>query len=46
MNTIIDSDRVLVMEAGRVLEFAPPDELIADPSTEFYSLVNENISTN
>lgn len=45
MNTIIDSDRVLVMEAGRVLEFAPPDELLADSTSEFYSLVNESSST-
>ena len=42
MNTIIDSDRVLIMNAGNVLEFAPPNELLEDSTSEFYALVNEN----
>ncbi|XP_059619578.1 probable multidrug resistance-associated protein lethal(2)03659 isoform X2 [Phlebotomus argentipes] len=28
LNTVMDSDRVLVMDAGRVVEFAPPYELL------------------
>ena len=45
MNTIIDSDRVLIMNAGNVLEFAPPNELLEDSTSEFYALVNENSAT-
>ncbi|XP_078671973.1 ATP-binding cassette sub-family C member 10-like [Branchiostoma floridae x Branchiostoma belcheri] len=41
-NTIMDSERVLVMSAGRVVEFASPQELLADSTTIFYSLVHKN----
>eukprot|EP00937_MAST-01D_sp_MAST-1D-sp2_P000725 g725.t1 len=42
INTIIDSDRVLVMERGRVAELAPPRELLADPRSLFHALVHEH----
>ncbi|GAB0088842.1 probable multidrug resistance-associated protein lethal(2)03659 [Sergentomyia squamirostris] len=29
LNTVMDSDRVLVMDSGRVVEFAPPYELLS-----------------
>ena len=45
MNTIVDSDRVLVMGAGRVVEFASPNQLLADPRSEFYALVHRNTSS-
>ncbi|KHJ97388.1 ABC transporter, ATP-binding protein [Oesophagostomum dentatum] len=38
LNTILDYDRVLVMEAGRVAEFAPPQELLANKNSLFYSM--------
>ena len=38
LNTIIHSDRVLVMHAGRVVEFDEPDNLLNNPSSQFYSL--------
>ncbi|XP_066282147.1 ATP-binding cassette sub-family C member 10-like [Branchiostoma lanceolatum] len=41
-NTIMDSERVLVMSAGRVVEFASPQELLADPTSIFYGLVHKN----
>lgn len=38
LNTILDSDRILVMDKGEVGEFAPPQELMADPSSQFTSV--------
>ena len=40
LNTIIDSDKILVMGAGRTLEFGPPLELLRDPASVFSQLVN------
>uniref|UniRef100_A0A6B2KWH8 Uncharacterized protein n=1 Tax=Arcella intermedia TaxID=1963864 RepID=A0A6B2KWH8_9EUKA len=41
INTIIDCDKVLVLENGQVAEFAPPDVLLKDKNSIFYSLANE-----
>ncbi|XP_055346994.1 multidrug resistance-associated protein 1-like [Paramacrobiotus metropolitanus] len=38
INTIMDSTRVMVLDQGRVKEFASPDDLLADPKSIFYSL--------
>ena len=38
LDTIIDSDRILVMNAGVVSEFAPPHELLQNPESLFYEL--------
>lgn len=47
VNTIMDSSRVLVLEAGRVREFAPPGELLRDESSEFFKLCrNAKVSGN
>ena len=40
MNTIMDSDRVVVLERGEVIEFDPPAELIKKKGT-FWGLVKE-----
>ena len=40
INTILDSDRVLVMSGGQVAELASPQQLLKDPSSMFYGLVN------
>ncbi|XP_060518789.1 probable multidrug resistance-associated protein lethal(2)03659 isoform X2 [Cylas formicarius] len=40
LHTIMDSDKVLVMDAGRVVEFGPPHELLQNKQTGvFYELV-------
>ncbi len=41
VNTIVDYDRILVMDGGRVAEFDSPRRLLANKSSLFYSLVNE-----
>ena len=40
INTIMDSDRVLVMADGTVAEFAPPGRLLSSPNSLFYKLVH------
>jgi ATP-binding cassette subfamily C (CFTR/MRP) protein 1 len=40
INTILDSDRIVVLEQGRVAEFASPKELM-DAKGFFYKLVKE-----
>ena len=42
LDSIIDSDRVLVMDAGRVAEFASPAELLRDEDTIFASLCRQS----
>jgi len=37
--TIIDSDKVLVLDHGVVAEFDSPANLIANPNTVFHSMV-------
>ena len=44
INTILDSDRVLVMQAGQVAEFAKPQDLLNNKDSIFYSLVHGNRS--
>ncbi|GJQ86168.1 hypothetical protein Trydic_g13445 [Trypoxylus dichotomus] len=41
LNTIMDSDKVLVMDAGRVAEFDHPHLLLQDPNGHFTKLVME-----
>ena len=38
LDTIIDSDRILVMNAGKVAEYDTPESLLADPESIFYEL--------
>jgi ATP-binding cassette subfamily C (CFTR/MRP) protein 1 len=38
LETILDNDRVLVLDAGKVVEFDSPNVLLKDPSSAFYSL--------
>ena len=39
VNTILDSDRVMVMEQGRISEFDTPQALLSNPSGKFSDLV-------
>jgi ABC-type multidrug transport system fused ATPase/permease subunit len=40
LNTIMDSDKVLVMDDGKAAEFDTPGKLLADEKSMFYSLVS------
>ena len=41
LNTIINSDKVLVLSYGKVKEFDSPDSLMQDPHSEFSKLLEE-----
>ncbi|XP_050687231.1 ATP-binding cassette sub-family C member 2-like isoform X2 [Eriocheir sinensis] len=41
LNTIMDSDRVMVLEAGRIAEFDAPATLLQQPSSVFYSMAKD-----
>lgn len=41
LNTIMDSDKVLVMEQGRAAEYDSPQNLLANDSSMFYALVTD-----
>lgn len=41
LNTVMDSDRVLVMDAGRIVEFDHPYILLQNPTGYFRCLVEE-----
>uniref|UniRef100_A0A8H8CHK1 Metal resistance protein YCF1 n=1 Tax=Psilocybe cubensis TaxID=181762 RepID=A0A8H8CHK1_PSICU len=41
LNTIMESDRVLVMDAGKVSELDTPNNLLGNSSSIFYSLAKE-----
>eukprot|EP00742_Colponemidia_sp_Colp-10_P004608 GILJ01004917.1.p1 GENE.GILJ01004917.1~~GILJ01004917.1.p1 ORF type:complete len:678 (+),score=66.89 GILJ01004917.1:57-2036(+) len=43
INTIIDSDRVLVLDKGAMIEFDEPAKLIKNPSSMFAHLVRQSI---
>ena len=38
INTVKKCDRIIVMNAGQVVETGKPDELISNPESQFYSL--------
>jgi ATP-binding cassette, subfamily C (CFTR/MRP), member 1 len=41
INTVMDSDRILVLDKGKVVEFDNPEKLLSDTSSIFYSLAKE-----
>ncbi|EJD44880.1 metal resistance protein ycf1 [Auricularia subglabra TFB-10046 SS5] len=41
LHTILESDRVLVLDAGKVAEFDTPQNLLADRDSRFFSLAAE-----
>jgi len=46
MNTIIDCDRILVLEAGQVLEFYTPENLLSNEDSVFSKMVQRTGSAN
>ncbi|XP_012271250.1 multidrug resistance-associated protein 1 isoform X2 [Orussus abietinus] len=41
LNTILDSDRVIVLDKGRIVEFDPPETLLQKKSSAFYSMAKD-----
>ena len=41
LHTVIDSDKILVLDSGKVVEFASPHELLQDDCSYFVKLVAE-----
>ena len=41
LNTIIKSDKVMVLSFGKILEYDTPQALMKDPDSEFSSLLRE-----
>ena len=41
LNTIINSDRILVLDAGQMVEFEDPKTLVNDQNSRFYKLIQD-----
>ncbi|XP_022146679.1 ABC transporter C family member 2-like [Momordica charantia] len=46
LNTIIDCDRILLLEAGRVLEYNTPEELLSNEKSSFSKMVQSTGAAN
>ena len=45
INTVKKCDRIVVMDEGKIVEVGKPDELIQNPSSQFYTLYYQYIGT-
>lgn len=41
LNTIMDSSKVMVLDKGQLVEYAPPDQLLADHNSVFYGMAKD-----
>ncbi|XP_020285956.1 multidrug resistance-associated protein 1 isoform X1 [Pseudomyrmex gracilis] len=41
LNTILDSDRVIVLDKGLIVEYNSPEALLHNPSSSFYSMAKD-----
>ncbi|XP_055592513.1 multidrug resistance-associated protein 1-like isoform X3 [Uranotaenia lowii] len=41
LNTIMDSDKVIVLDKGQITEYAAPNELLQDKQSAFYSMAKD-----
>ncbi|XP_045472548.1 probable multidrug resistance-associated protein lethal(2)03659 [Harmonia axyridis] len=41
LNTVMDSDRVIVMDSGQIIEFDHPHLLLQNPTGTFYRMIHE-----
>lgn len=41
LNTIMDSTRVMVLDRGQLVEYAPPDQLLQDKTSVFYGMAKD-----
>ena len=41
LKTIMDSDKILVLDAGKVKEFDSPENLLDDATSSFYSMAKD-----
>ncbi|MEU9143585.1 NHLP bacteriocin export ABC transporter permease/ATPase subunit [Streptomyces sp. NPDC048349] len=44
LSTVMDADRVIAMEDGRIVQQGPPAQLLADPAGLFHELVRRQLS--
>ena len=44
LETILDYDRILVMDDGHIVEYGAPQDLLADKTTQFAKLVAQSIA--
>jgi ATP-binding cassette, subfamily C (CFTR/MRP), member 1 len=42
INTILDCDKILIMEKGKIIEFDSPEELLKNKKSTFFSLVQHS----
>ena len=41
INTVVDYDKVLVLDRGTIAEFESPQKLLNDPQSKFYELAKD-----
>ena len=41
LNTILDSNRIMVLSDGKIIEFEPPDALMNNSESHFYKMVKD-----